>query len=223
MTTFSYSITAVNKWDGSVIVEFSKAGKETVSRRIGVPADVPANEIQAYVSNQAAMAAPWDVWALDIQAVESALAAAIEDSQMTEIVIPVAPEPTVEEILATAKVDKLREIAAAKSTVESAGLNYEFSPSVFDYVQLRNDRDRGNITGLAATALILKSQGVTDPVLAFRAESNVSYDMTPDGILAMSMAASMFISSLYQTGWSLKESIAAATTIEELETISWPQ
>lgn len=118
---------------------------------------------------------------------------------------------------------KKAQIDQWRIAAEQAGMSYEFPGGELDIVQLRDERDRTNITALVTNALILQGQGVTDPVLVFRAQSNTSYQMTPAQIIAMGAAVGVFGSQMYQTGWGLKEQVDAATTAEQIEAITWPQ
>lgn len=117
---------------------------------------------------------------------------------------------------------KTSEIDRWRLAYEQAGMPWVFPGGVQDVVQLRDDRDRLNVTGLCTSALVLKGQGVTDPVFPFQAQSNTTHNMTPDDVLAMGLAVSAFTASLYQTAWSLKERARAATTDAELEAVQWP-
>ena len=116
---------------------------------------------------------------------------------------------------------KLSWVDSVRLQAEASGFVFEFPNATNDVVQVRNERDKGNITGLVSSALILKSQGIVEPILAFRAESNTTYNLTPDQILSLGLATSSFISTLYEKAWLLKEAIHAATTTEELDGIIW--
>jgi hypothetical protein len=117
---------------------------------------------------------------------------------------------------------KLQWVDQKRMSVERQGVSYTFPGQIVDVIQLRDQRDLGNVSGQATAALSLKLQGVTDPVFPFRAESNVTYNLTPDQMLEMAQTVNAHIASLYQIGWGLKQVIEAASSIEEIEGIQWP-
>lgn len=142
--------------------------------------------------------------------------ASAEDHE--EAVLDLNTPKTVQE----AKSLKYLWIDARRKFVESRGLTYVFPDGISDVIQVRDERDLTNISGLSTTALILKSQGVTAPLFGFRAESNITHNMTPDQIIAMGVAVSVYVAELYKTGWTLKQLVEAAQTIEEVEEVIWP-
>ena len=117
---------------------------------------------------------------------------------------------------------KRAQIVQWQTEAEHAGMPYTFPGGNLDTIQLRNDRDRANINGQVTTALVLKAQGVTDPILPFRAESNTTYLLTPDEMQGLGVAVGQFGSAMYQIAWGLKEQVELATTIEAVEAIVWP-
>lgn len=129
------------------------------------------------------------------------------------------PPKSIEEL----RIEHRASVDEARESVENQGLPYVFPGNYQDTIQLRNERDVSIINSLVSMALILKAQGVTDPVLEFRAESNKSHFLTPDQMLHMGMSVSAFVSELYRIAWRLKEQIDAATEATELPPIKWPQ
>lgn len=118
---------------------------------------------------------------------------------------------------------KKAQIDEWRVAAEQAGMVYAFPSGQSDVVQLRDDRDRANINGQVTTAMLLQSQGIDAPVLPFRAESNTTYMLTPAQMIALGVATGQFSSQQYQIGWTLKEQVDAATTVQQLEAITWPQ
>lgn len=124
--------------------------------------------------------------------------------------------------LADLKAAKSLEIEQWRVRAEQKGMGYAFPGGAPDRIQLRDSRDIANINGQVSAALILQGQGVIDPLLPFRAESNVTHAMTPAQMIDMGMAVNTYIGDGYKTAWSLKEQAAAATTAQDLDAIVWP-
>lgn len=112
----------------------------------------------------------------------------------------------------------LSQVSQVRFASEAQGVTFAFSDGQ-GTVQTRNDTDIRNINGLVSAALVLKAQGVTDPVLSFRDEQNVTHNLTPDEALAMGMAVQAHISQTYHWAWEKKQQIQAVTTAQELRAI----
>jgi len=102
------------------------------------------------------------------------------------------------------------------------GMPYSFN-STSDMVQTRFERDLINISGVATRAMLLKAQGIAEPVIKFRAESNTTYDLTPDQAIHLGETVAAWIEGLYATAWALKDALHSALTPEEISTIQWPE
>lgn len=123
--------------------------------------------------------------------------------------------------LDTLRARKREQINGWKEDAEKRGLYYEFDGEG-DYIQLRHDRDRTNITALVTQATLLKMQGETGKVVAFMPESNTLRMMTPDEVIQMGLAVGQFGSQCYATAWALKAAVEDATTAEQINNIQWP-
>jgi len=128
------------------------------------------------------------------------------------------PPKTLEQV----KEQRKAAIDTWRAQAERKGLTFQF-PNRQDVVQLRNERDLANVNGQALSAVLLKNQGVTGPVLGFRAESNTTHMLTPDQMIAMGLAVGSFVSRMYEIAWGLKEKVSKATTIETVEAVVWPE
>lgn len=126
--------------------------------------------------------------------------------------------PTAAELLADAKSRKQKDIETARDTAIEGGFLYEFSGTQ-DRVQTRQ-RDRENLMGLAVAAQQAITAGASQ-AFQFRAESNETYTLTPDEMLAVSTAAQEHVSAQYAHSWSLKAQIDAAKSQAELDSIAW--
>lgn len=127
------------------------------------------------------------------------------------------PQPTLEDM----KVLKMAEIENWRIQAERSGMPWHFG-TIEDIVQVRHERDLANINGQVSAALVLKGRGVTQAVLPFRAQSNITHNLTPDEMIDMGMAVGEFTADQYMKAWALKEQVAAATTAEELDALVWP-
>jgi len=133
--------------------------------------------------------------------------------------------PKVEEVIPTLEEIKLEQnklIDTWRVRAEQKGMPYTFPTGDVDNVQLRNERDIANVNGQVSASLVLTSQGVTEPVLFFRAESNTTYSLTPTEMVQLGMAVNQFVGRGYQIAWELKERVALAKTEEEVRLVVWP-
>ena len=220
---FTYSIDFHNKQTGTVTVVYTP---ET-----GVPTCYPVVQLvecgnlstQTELHNLILSLAPiaqWERAVADAAKPDFELVAdvAATPEDVDAAIAAMTPTPTLEGAKALKRyaIDQMREAA------EQAGMGFVFPGEANDVVQLRDDRDRTNISSLTTVATILSSQGVSDPVLAFRAASDVTYDMTPAQMIELGLAVAAFVSETYLTAWGLKQQLDAAETIEAVEAISWP-
>lgn len=214
---FTYAIEYQNKQTRTVTVLYTPGDERALStvRVLSYQEGWDADELRKWILAQA----PLDEWQSAINAVTTlplgVFTATAED--VSAAMLALKPTKTLESVRET----KLIWVDRARLQAEASGFVFEFPNATNDIVQVRNERDKGNITGLVSSALILKSQGIVEPALAFRAESNTTYNLTPDQILSLGLATSSFISTLYEKAWSLKEAIHAATTTEDLDGIIW--
>lgn len=124
------------------------------------------------------------------------------------------------ELLAIAKSSKQAEIANQLSLELAAGVPFLFGENP-DVIQTRFERDLINISGITVRAIILNSQGVSDAVIEFRAESNQTYMITPQQAIALGEAVADHSSQAYARSWSAKDAIEHATSVNEIEAIDW--
>lgn len=129
---------------------------------------------------------------------------------------------SIEEIAAPT-IDELRE--AKKAEINTAfekalndGVEYIFPDSQKDVIQTR-PVDQTNLTALALSATQMIQTG-DNTLLPFRAKSNITYQMWPQDMIALTNHALAFVSSLYQTAWELKDKISKANR-QTLNTITW--
>ncbi|WP_043530478.1 DUF4376 domain-containing protein [Litchfieldella xinjiangensis] len=122
--------------------------------------------------------------------------------------------PTAAELLASAKVAQVALIEQARDEAIEGGFEYDFH-GIRDQVQTRQ-RDRENLTGLAVSA-----QRHSHATFQFRAESNTTYELTADEMLALADAAQQHVSAQYIKSWQHKAEIDAAASIDAVNAIAW--
>lgn len=121
-----------------------------------------------------------------------------------------------QQALDEAKPEKEKEIDTARRDTEVAGLSYTFPDGSTGTVQLRHAEDKANIT-----ALVLAAQADATATFEFRDGEDVLHTMTAAEVIALGSAVQVFISTNYAHGWDLKDQVAAATTVAEVEAITW--
>ena len=102
-------------------------------------------------------------------------------------------------------------------STEKKGVSYTFS-DVQDAIQLRSADDFINILGVVNTAQIMIAVGV-EGTLPFRAESNTTYQLTPQDAISLGVAVSSFRQSLYQKAWQYKEAVDACKSKSAVDAV----
>lgn len=119
---------------------------------------------------------------------------------------------------------KRAKIDTARDTALQAGLSFTMPDGTQETVQTRA-QDEPNLLGLAIEARDLKAEGVTDPVLTLRAESNRNYQLTPQQMIELTDAAKNHKKQVLATSWQLKDAVDEALKNEDrdaIEAIKWP-
>ncbi|SFT96092.1 protein of unknown function [Halomonas saccharevitans] len=117
---------------------------------------------------------------------------------------------------------KRSEIDTARDQAFATGLPYDIAGEP-DVVQTR-PQDQINLLGLSSKAQRLIADGVTDPVMPFRGQSNVTRMITPEQMDAMTLDALAHIEGIYQQSWDCKDTIKAALEAEDregIEEVAW--
>ena len=89
---------------------------------------------------------------------------------------------------------------------EQSGVRWQFGDTT-DVIQTRDAVDWRNLNARMSAAMFLQAQGITDPVMTFRAQSDTSYMLTPAEMITMCLGVSAAFDTIYQYGWDLKERI----------------
>lgn len=131
--------------------------------------------------------------------------------------VPDKPELSIYKRNAKDLIDKYRQ------EEEKLGLTYDFPDGVTDVIQLRDTRDLLNISSMVTSAQILKASGF-EGTLPFQAESNTTHQVTADQMIALGLAVSSYIQSLYEKVWPIKAEIDAAADYDAVDAASvWPE
>lgn len=128
------------------------------------------------------------------------------------------PAPDINE-LAT---QKRAEINTARDAAFAEGLPRDIAGEP-DVVQTR-PQDQINLLGLRAKAEAARDEGITEPVMKFRGEKNVTRYLTPDEMYTLTKDALAHIESIYDHSWARKDAIDVALDDEDregVEAISW--
>lgn len=104
---------------------------------------------------------------------------------------------------------------------KSCGVKYQFGSSV-DTIQTRNDYDIANISVLLHRALAMRATG-DQTEIAFRAQSNTVYRISPDFAISMCQFVLGEISRLREIYWTLKDEISSSSTVEQVNLIAWTE
>lgn len=126
-----------------------------------------------------------------------------------------APQEIEAERLADAKAAKRLEINKWRRVAEHQGFAHIFPNNVTGTVQTR-ERDLANITGL-----VLAAQTDLQGTFYFRDEANVTHTLTGAEMVALGNVVQAFISGNYARAWSLKDAVNTATTVAEVDAITW--
>lgn len=118
------------------------------------------------------------------------------------------------------RAEKLREIESAQFAALQGGVPFNFGGTP-DIVQTSSERDLINISGITMRGLLLRADGVTAPVIEFRALSNTSYMITGQQAIDLGATVAQHNEQIYSKAWQLKDAINAAQSISELEAIQW--
>lgn len=115
--------------------------------------------------------------------------------------------------LSAAKAALKAQAETKRLTEFEKGFPYQFGETVY-HVQIR-PTDRQNITALRIIAKEAVDAGAPFPI-NFRVWENVSVALTATEMVAVANAALYKVSEGYETTWTFKDQVDAATTIAEL-------
>lgn len=111
----------------------------------------------------------------------------------------------------------------ARKDTEEKGLSYEFPDGVTDVIQMRGNRDLLNVSSMVTSAQLLKASGFTGKI-PFQAESNDTHEMSADELIAMGLAVSSYVQTLYAKAWPIKAAIDAAVDYDAVDAVAvWPE
>lgn len=129
------------------------------------------------------------------------------------IVLSNKPDISIKEHANAAK----QRINAARDAALAEGLPRDIAGEP-DVVQTR-PQDQINLLGLRAKAEVAIEEGVTEPVMKFRGEKNVTRHLTPNEMYTLTNDALAHIESIYDHSWERKDAIDAALQNEDRERI----
>lgn len=98
------------------------------------------------------------------------------------------------------------------------GLVYTFADGTTGGVQMR-PADRTNLIGIRLEAYSYIEANVTDVTIDFRSLENVTRQLSPQEVVALTNAATVHTKQIYAVSWSFKDKVTDATTVAELPVI----
>lgn len=105
-------------------------------------------------------------------------------------------------------------IDADRAARIAAGMPYDFSDGR-GTVQLRNETDIINVTGVGTSGLMLTVAGDTTTKLIFRDKEDVTHTMDGVEAQAFGLGVSAWISAHYSRAWDLKTEVDAALALAD--------
>lgn len=129
------------------------------------------------------------------------------------------PEPTIEDLAE----GKRREIDMARDMTLFQGVPHTMPDGTEEVVQIR-PQDEPNLLALAIEARDLRAEGVTEPVLTIRVESNINYSLTPQQMIDLTDATKDYKKVTFAKSWILKDAVDVALNNgdrEAIKAIEW--
>ena len=134
--------------------------------------------------------------------------------------------------LASARAARLAALTASVDAERDArigaGMPYAF-PDGGGTVQLRNERDIINVTGVGTSGMMLAAAGDTDAAIGFRDQEDVTHRLTGAQAQALGQAVMAWMSAHYTAAWAHKDALgrlAEAGDFDALDaydiTAGWP-
>lgn len=109
------------------------------------------------------------------------------------------------------------------------GMPYVF-PDGAGTVQLRNEQDIINVTGVGTSGMMMASAGDTSSAVGFRDQEDVTHFLTGQQCMAMAQSVMAWISAHYAAAWALKDAVTTAVDTEDLAALQhfdfsavWPE
>lgn len=110
------------------------------------------------------------------------------------------------------------------------GKPHAFPDGLTGTVQLRNERDTGNVNAVATSGTALVIAGDTQARVAFRDAEDVSHLLSGEEAVAFGLAVMAWVSAHYAAAWAHKDAIRLLAEGADLEALAdydiqtgWPQ
>lgn len=112
-----------------------------------------------------------------------------------------------------------RRFTRIRDYVLEKGLEVDFGEGQIDTLQTR-PQDHINLIAIQVKAQQLLGQ--PDAVIRIRAESDVTYNVSPEKAIELTNSAFAFVEGIYQQSWDLKDQIDAAVgQLTEVQQEDW--
>lgn len=136
-----------------------------------------------------------------------------------------AEETTVPETLSEAIDRRKSDVDNLRDQKIGSGLVYDF-PDGLGTIQLRSQKDLGNVLGVASAGQALMAAGDTDSTINFRDSEDSTHALTGAELVQMGLAVATYISNHYGAAWSHKDAISDLATKDAVDsydiTTGWP-
>ena len=81
-----------------------------------------------------------------------------------------------------------------------------------------------DLSSSTTAAIALSSTGVTDPIMPWTVEENITHWLTPEQMIAFGLAATQWYSAIHATSQQIRAAIYGAQTVAEVvQAAQWPE
>lgn len=124
----------------------------------------------------------------------------------------------------------VRAVDAERDRRIAQGKPHSFPDGLTGTVQLRNERDTGNVNAVATSGTALVIAGDTQARVVFRDAQDVTHPLSGEEAVAFGLAVMAWVSAHYAAAWAHKDAIRQFADAADLEALAdydilsgWPQ
>lgn len=124
----------------------------------------------------------------------------------------------------------VRAVDTERDTRIAQGKPHTFPDGLTGTVQLRNERDTGNVNAVATSGTALVIAGDAQSRVVFRDVQDVTHPLSGEEAVAFGLAVMAWVSAHYATAWAHKDAIRRLAEGADLEALAdydlqsgWPQ
>ncbi len=150
----------------------------------------------------------------------------------------VSSESTVQTLQTQSRYETAQQLASAligrvddeRDTRIAQGKPHTFPDGLSGTVQLRNERDTGNVNAVATSGTALVIAGDAQARVVFRDAQDVTHPLSGEEAVAFGLAVMAWVSAHYAAAWAHKDAIRQFADAADLEALAdydilsgWPQ